>query len=276
MHCTASDGTDTPEELIRSLKAAGIHTFALTDHDTIEGVRQIRDLVPEDMSFYRGVEFSCITEYGKCHILGYQYDPEHPELQKALRLGEKLRQDKFEKRLRYLKEVHGIEFTEEEMRYLRSIKSVGKPHLAKLLIRKGIAADMQNAMSGYLNGCRTGRDKIEAEIAVKAILASGGIPVWAHPLGGEGEKTIEKEAFEPLLQALIKAGIRGLECYYSRYTMDQVGLLLGYAKQHGLLVSGGSDYHGTNKNICLGTLNADFEKIGEELLTLSEACKKIQ
>lgn len=270
MHSTASDGTDTTEELIRNLQESGIHTFALTDHDTIDGACEIEKMIPKTMTFYRGVEFSCITEYGKCHILGYQYAPDNEIFQEALRLGESLRKAKFEKRVRYLDEVHGIVFSEEEMQYLFAQKSVGKPHLARLLIRKGLAADMQKAMTDYLNGCKAGKDKIDAEIAVKAIRAAGGIPVWAHPLGGEGEKPIKKEAFEPLLHTLLEAGIQGLECYYSRYTMDQVQLLLDYAAQYGLLVSGGSDYHGTNKNIPLGTLNADGVCIGEALLTLSE------
>jgi len=89
---------------------------------------------------------------------------------------------------------------------------------------------------------------------VKAILAAGGIPVWAHPLGGEGERRISAEEFQTQLETLLSYGLQGLECWYSRYTEKEIQGLLGTAQEKGLLVSGGSDYHGANKpHLALGS-----------------------
>ena len=103
-----------------------------------------------------------------------------------------------------------------------------------------------------------GRDRIEAKTAVEAITASGGFPVWAHPLGGEGEKRLSPEKFEKLLSALTGYGIRGLECHYSRYTAREAAFLTARAEAAGLTVTGGSDYHGSNKRgIELGVLGTN-------------------
>ena len=274
MHSTASDGSDTPEELLQRIQSAGIRTFSLTDHDSIEGALKLEKLVPDGLRFFRGIEFSCYTEVKKCHILGYGYDSEHPAFQAALKEGRDLRMEKLERRLRYLKEAHGIEFTEEERAWLRSMNSPGKPHISRLLIRRGLVSTIQEAIDRYIDD-QPGRESsdpgswwIRAETAVRAILSSGGVPVWAHPLGGEGETRLTREEFERQLDILCGFGIRGLECWYSRYDRADVDFLLGEASSRALLVSGGSDCHGRNKNIPAGMLN-DFDRpVSEEDLTI--------
>ena len=103
---------------------------------------------------------------------------------------------------------------------------------------------------------------------MRAILASGGIPVWAHPLGGAGEKMVGPEQFGMMLDELSGYGLEGLECFYSKYPLADCERLAGIARDRGLLVSGGSDYHGTNKAIAPGTLNADGHVIPPERITL--------
>lgn len=111
--------------------------------------------------------------------------------------------------------------------------------------------------------------RVDGIRAVKAIIAAGGVAVWAHPLGGVREKRLDAEKFSKQLLVLIDAGIRGLECYYSEYTMDEVEKLCSAAKEHGLLISGGSDYHGTGKpHLHLGMLNKEDKIIEEEKLTV--------
>ena len=194
MHSNFSDGSDSVKELISHVREKEISIFALTDHDTIAGCQPLAELVPEGICFLHGVEFSCYTEAGKCHILGYQYEPGHPAMLSALEEGKFLRRQKFELRLAYLQEVQGISFTQEEIDGLRSIESVGRPHLGRLLVKKGIAENIDKAIRTYINGCKTGSDRISADTAIQAIIASGGIPVWAHPLGGEGEKRLTQES----------------------------------------------------------------------------------
>lgn len=257
IHTTASDGTDSPAELLEKLRAARIRVFSVTDHDTVSGALELEPLVPEGMRFIRGIEFSCISEAGKCHILGYGYDPANPVFLAALEEGRLLRLEKLERRIVHLREKFGVELTAEESAWLRSLGSPGKPHLGQLLVNRGLSADLDTAIRTYLKGV-PGRDRIDAGTAIRAILAAGGTPVWAHPLGGEGEKRLTPDRFDLQLRTLLREGIRGLECRYSRYTMEEIRFLTAKAEAHGLAVTGGSDYHGSAKpDIHLGMLNCE-------------------
>ncbi|MBQ4401326.1 MAG: hypothetical protein II832_04105, partial [Synergistaceae bacterium] len=133
---------------------------------------------------------------------------------------------------------------------------------------KGYAANKQEAIDRYLNKCKTGVDRISASQAVKAILSAGGIPVWAHPLGGEGERETPEQEFRSTLQELMSFGLKGLECWYSKYTAMMCRRLADIAGRSGLLVSGGSDYHGANKSIPLGRLNSEGVNVGIESLSI--------
>ena len=272
IHTTASDGSDSPESLLNNLKSAGITIFAVTDHDTIDGALEMEKLTTAEFRFIRGIEFSCQSPAGKCHILGYGFDPSHPAFLTALEEGRLLRQEKLETRIQYLRSELGIELTAEENRWLRSLKSSGKPHFGKIVVNHGLADSIDTAIQKYINPCKVLRDRIEAETAVTAILAAGGIPVWAHPLGGEGEKRLTVDRFHAQLVTLLGYGIRGLECHYSRYETHDREFLTSQAKQHNLLISGGSDYHGTNKqNLELGQLSADGKAVAPESLSILAA-----
>lgn len=255
IHTSASDGSDSPAELAR--KIGGFTLFSVTDHDTIDGALAMEALVPAGVGYIRGVEFSCVFSGGKCHILGYGYDPEHPLFRAALLEGAALRQEKLRNRLAHLQENFGIELTGEELRWLHSLQSPGKPHLGRLLLKRGLAADMNSAIKTYLSGV-PGRDRIEAQTAINAIRAAGGIAVWAHPLGGEGERRLTRWELESRLEILLGMGIQGMECRYCRYTNAESELLVSLARARGLMVTGGSDYHGINKKgIELGQLGAE-------------------
>ena len=269
IHTTASDGTDSPQELVRNLREAGINIFAVTDHDTIRGAMAVKGLVPSGMCFIQGIEFSCRTDSGeKCHILGLNYDENNADFREALRTGDDLRHQKFHRRIDLLRSQFGITFTHEEIAALLATPSVGKPHLANMLVSKGLAKSRQEAITKFIDHCRTGTDRIAAGLAVRAILSSGGIPVWAHPLGGEGERELTQDRFTAALGELMALGLEGLECWYSKYPAEKCEWLVSQAERKGLLISGGSDYHGTNKSIPLGRLNADDIEIDSEKLTI--------
>ena len=209
IHTTASDGSDTPAELLEKIRAAGLELFCVTDHDTVGGALEMERLVPAGVRFIRGVEFSCVSPAGKCHILGYGYDPEHPAFRAALEEGRQLRLSKLERRIRRLEEDHGVVLTGAERAWLWGQNSPGKPHLGRILLERGMAPDLNRAIRDFL-GSVPGRDRIEAETAVRAIGKSGGISVWAHPLGGEGEKRLTREKFDAQLRTLLGYGIRGM------------------------------------------------------------------
>lgn len=267
IHTTASDGSDTPRALAG--KIAGLRLFSVTDHDTIEGALEMAALVPDGVKYLMGVEFSCISPAGKCHILGYGFDPDCPQFRSALEEGRQLRLDKLRRRLDRLKTEFGIELTEAELLGLQNQNSPGKPHLGRILVDRGLAVDLDEAIGHYLKKDPPGRDRIEAKTAVDAILAAGGFPVWAHPLGGEGEKRLSEEKFEALFAHLLACGIRGLECRYSRYGRAEREFLLARASSAGLLPTGGSDYHGIHKPGlkigCLGTDDGEFSVDTDQL-----------
>lgn len=269
IHTTASDGSDSPAVLLENLKKAGISTFSVTDHDTVEGALEMEKLVTKDFRFIRGIEFSCETPAGKCHILGYGYDPADPVYLAALDEGAALRQEKLEARIRYMQDTLGISLTDEDLSWLRSLKSPGKPHFGQIIMDRGLAENIDTAIQRYINPCPVLRDRIQGSTAVSAILHAGGIPVWAHPLGGEGEKRLTAEQFRAQLAYLMGCGIRGLECHYSRYESTDRVFLTEQAALNGLLISGGSDYHGTNKrNLPLGRLSADDAPVSADSLSI--------
>ncbi len=272
IHSNASDGTDSPQELLAKIIEAGINIFALTDHDTINGALTLSlsmKTLTDRVTFIKGIEFSCITaNHHKCHILGLNYDESNHDFQTALRTGENLRHEKFHRRIDLLREKFAVTFTDEEIRSLLSIPGTGKPHIAKLLIQKGLADTITEAIERYINPCKTPNSRINAELAINAINSSGGIAVWAHPLGGEGERELQEQEFTQALGELLSYGIMGLECFYSKYELAKCEWLEDIALREKLFVSGGSDYHGKNKNITLGRLNAENIYINPQRLSI--------
>ena len=265
LHSKFSDGSDTAEELTEKLLSQNITTFALTDHDTVAGLPSLIEAVNGRARVITGVEFSCKENGKTTHILGFGLAPSAPEIIEMLAYGQDLRRKNLEIRLSHLKNSHKIVFSDKENAFLRAKNSPSRAHLAALLIQNGYASSYQDCMDKYLNGCKKDELRLTAKDAISAILAANAIPVWAHPLGGEGEP----HKFVPeTLDALLSYGLRGMECYYSRYTKAESDFLLAVAKKHDLLISGGSDYHGTNKTVKLGELSADGIAIPTENLTV--------
>ena len=266
LHTTASDGSYSPAEVVQRVKSSGVKVFSLTDHDTTAGVHEVEDDIPEGMEFFKGIEFSCKAGDIKCHILGYSYDDNHPDFMKALVAAEAKREDKLTTRIEHLREVDGIELTADEIAELEAIPSAGKPHIANILMRRGIPGTRTEVINRYLEfGVES---RIPAELAIRAIKASGGVAIWAHPLGGENEIHMNREEFEAKLKVLQAIGIEGLECFYSRYDDREIAMLLDIAESRGLLVSGGSDFHGKNKNVEIGELGVSKRPVFDSDLSL--------
>ena len=279
LHSSNSDGSASVKELVETVIQSGIKIFALTDHDTVNGVNEVEKYVnritPSQPSplgagvlFIKGVELTCKIQNINCHILGYGINPKSKELIELIELGKRLRRQKLETRIKYLKDTWNIELTNSELEWLYSRQSVVKTHLANILVNRGLSDNNVNAMKKYLDGCKTGNTKFDGVQAINVIKASGGIPVWAHPLGGEGEEHLSEEEFLPQLRIMIECGIQGLECYYSRYSMSEVEFLIKCAYKNNLLISGGSDWHGSNKSVPIGRLNTDDNNIDSNKIEL--------
>ena len=226
-------------------------------------------LVPSNIKFIPSVELTCKAGSIKCHILGYNCDYTNPILLNLIDKGKKLRRNKLETRIKYLEETWGIKLTQEELNWLYSRKSVVKTHIANVLVKRGLAQDNLSAMQKYLDGCKSGDIRFTGEEAISAIIDSGGIPVWAHPLGGEGEAHLNQKEFLPRLKEMMNFGIKGLECYYSRYSLKEVDFLAKCAEENKLFITGGSDYHGNNKNnIKIAQLNNENKPVDLNSLTI--------
>lgn len=268
LHSDNSDGSASVKELVDTVIKSGIKIFAITDHDTVNGLKNVK--IPDGVKFIRGVELTCKIDNINCHILGYNINPDSKELTELIELGKKLRRQKLETRIKYLKEVWNIELTKEELDWLYSRQSVVKTHFANILVNRGLSDNNVDAMKKYLDGCKTGKTKFDGREAINVIKSSGGIPVWAHPLGGEGEEHSSKEKFLSELKTMKECGIKGLECYYSRYTTEETEFLVKCAEENNLLISGGSDWHGTNKTVSIGRLNTDDTEISSDRINILE------
>lgn len=256
LHSRYSDGSDTVPQLVEKLISCGITTFSLTDHDSVRGISELLSCTAGRAKAIPGVEFSCLDNGDPCHILAYGFDPKEPHILALVEKGEILRRKNFENRKNHLEKAHGIFFTESELAWLFSLPKIGKPHIARILIARGLAKDTDEVIRRYLNGCKDNDIRLSAKEVIPAILAAGAIPVWAHPLGGEGEEHLTEADFLSLAERLISHGIKGMECYYSRYSEKEIAFLLQKADEFSLAVSGGSDYHGANKTVMLGELCA--------------------
>lgn len=252
MHSTLSDGTDTPEQLLKKVIEAGIGVFSVTDHDGVKAGQILPALLRGGgPRFIPGVEFSCRDEGGKYHVLGYGFDPAGASVNAVVERGHAIRMRKVTFRLDALKTEHGFTFPQEEIDRLLALDNPGKPHIGNLMVKYGYAASKEEAIERVLNPIRVPRDYIRPEEAIAGILGSGGVPVLAHPFYGSGDELILGAEMEERLARLVGFGLKGIEAFYSGFSDKMRGQALALADRFDLLVTAGSDYHGGNKMVAL-------------------------
>ena len=272
MHTTASDGTESVGEVIEKAYAIGLRIISITDHDTVNAVGEAQRLKKDGMQIIPGAEFSCFFTDGErrvdCHILAYFIDYKHKDILQIVEIGRMKRREKLLARVEYLKNEYGIDIPSEEITPLLNMNAVAKPHLARVLIKMGYGDSVGEVIKKYMSGYKTPDSRIEAELVIKAIHNAGGVAVYAHSLGGEHEVHLGRDEVTRNIDCACKLGIDGLECYYSRYSEKEIDMLLEIAGERGLLVSGGSDYHGENKTVPLGVLCANGDRCDESRLNV--------
>lgn len=271
VHSNHSDGTCSPEELISLAQASGVSVFALTDHDTVSGVRKAKEIAARsaatgpEVKVISGVEISAAYQKKDIHILGLFIDETNPVLLTALEdavTARDLRNEHMAELFRAL----GIPLTLEDLRLMNPDTVITRAHFANYLIRHGHVKTSQEAFSRYLGydaPCFVPREYMQPERAVSLILQAGGLPVLAHPLLYK----LPPAELEALLKRLSAAGLKGLEVYYSSNTGFDEQICYSLANRFGLLMTGGSDFHGANKpNLYLGTGRNHNLNIPEQLL----------
>jgi 3',5'-nucleoside bisphosphate phosphatase len=264
-HSTASDGTDTPAELVATAVAAGLDVIALTDHDTTAGWAEAVDAVPAGVRLIRGAEFSCTAPDGRgghisVHLLGYLFDPASEALmaeQARLREERRVRLHTMAQRMA----ADGFPVDPDALLDdLPQHASAGRPHLARALVSAGVVASVDEAFRRYLvTGGRyyTGRADTDVSVAVRMVRAAGGVPVLAHAMARRRGPVVGPG----VIDELAAEGLAGVEVDHPDHTGEDRAALRDLAVALDLLTTGSSDYHGANKTACLGQETTDPEAL---------------
>ena len=275
-HTCYSDGELEPNDLIDLAISKNLKTLAITDHDTISGIKEIdrnrQNVIDSKIEVINGIELSSKVSSGRMHILGYDFDINNIDLNKKLL---ELKENSLHSVLSVMEQIkrdYGIRFSYQDIKDLVNAKcNLGRPYLAKLCIKYGFAKDVNEAFDKYLvpayNKVRGTNKGIKYTECIDLINKSGGIPVLAHPksLG------LSEKEFLILLRDMISCGLKGIEVYHYSFTKEEMENYLNIANKYNLLISGGSDYHGIHvkPDVELGTGKNNNLKI-KELSLLDE------
>ena len=263
-HSTASDGTDTPVELINKALSQGITTLALTDHDSIDGWSDAIKAHRSPLSLVLGAEVSTITTDGiSVHMLGMLFDGQDLAMKKMLDETRDQRVPRMRKMVELLS-ADGIKVTMEDvMRAAPVGATVGRPHLADALVELGIIKSRDEAFGELLsNSSKYYVENIAPtpEDAIRTIRKAGGVAVIAHPFASRRGQILNAEIFTPL----VEAGLNGIEVNHRDQDASEQQSLDSIARELDLVVTGSSDYHGTGKLNSLGenvTHPAQWERL---------------
>lgn len=271
VHSTFSDGTVTPSELVTLAASRGLSAFALTDHDTARGIPEAQAAAlalreqGTDIHIIPGVEISAAFRGSDIHILGLDIDPENPDLCRMMQAAEEERHTRNRKMAENLASA-GLQITYEDVAAIEPDAVITRAHFARCLVEKGYVSNNNEAFKKYLNAKSpyyVSRTYPEPEEVISPILKAGGVPVLAHPLLYH----LEEAELKRLVLRLKDAGLKGLEAIYTCNSRRDETFARGLARQNGLLISGGSDFHGSNKpDIMLGKGKGNL-KIPYSLLT---------
>lgn len=246
-HSRHSDGTLSPVELIEMAAGRGFRTIALADHDAVSGITEALDAGRRlGVEVIPAVELSVeLRGHEDVHLLGFFIDHTDQQFLEKLDLFCKRRDRRgveiLEKINARLAETgrKGIDYEEVTV---DADGALGRPHIARVLVAKGYSATMENAFEDFLVPCNVPKEYFAADEAIREIHRIGGLAVLAHPSSITRDRTMLRE----LIAELMRYGLDGLEAMNNMASIDETDFLLGIARRHGLLVTGGSDFHGNS------------------------------
>ncbi|MFJ9947884.1 PHP domain-containing protein [Kitasatospora sp. NPDC091207] len=278
-HSNASDGTDSPAELVAAAVAAGLDVVALTDHDTVGGHAEAAEAVRAlpagtRLTLVPGAELSCAVDGISLHLLAYLFDPAEPAFAREREL---VRTDRFRRGRAVVERCRalGADISWEQVQRIAGTGSVGRPHIASALVEAGVVATVSDAFTAdwLANGGRADVRKHETDPAeaVRLVRAAGGVPVFAHPGAVKRGRTVSDQ----VIADLATAGLAALEVDHTDHDEPTRARLRGLAADLGLLTTGSSDYHGGRKTVRLGEHTTD-PAVYEALLAQATGAKPIE
>ncbi|MBN2428740.1 MAG: PHP domain-containing protein [Deltaproteobacteria bacterium] len=254
LHSHYSDGQSSPTELIRMAAENDLAAVAICDHDNVDATDEaIAAADRAGIEILTGVELSTVFgQFQDLHLLGYGFDHHHPHLRQALREFQDFRATR---NRRIMENINRL-LLEEGRKPLdfatirnRTRGALGRPHVAGELVRLGYVKDMGEAFSRYLHPCNEPKRFLPTPEAISLVLEAGGVPVLAHPY----LITKSRGLLDELCQNLVPEGLEGLEAYSSSSTQEETAQLITLARRHGLIVTGGSDFHNLESGLMIGT-----------------------
>ena len=251
IHTTASDGSLTPTQVVQLARKKGFSLIAVTDHDTMGGVAEALEAGKKyNVDVVPGVEISSGVTL-EVHMLGYGMSPDHPVMKAMMEDMRAARVERMERIIENLQKM-GVPITVEEVEAVAG-GAIGRPHIAQVLIAHGLVPDVRTAFREYIGvGAKAyvERRKMTSEQVIANIRDAGGVPVLAHG----GLLRISEVELNQWIDSMAKKGLRGLECYHNAHTPQMERLLRAAAERNGLLVTGGSDFHGASRpDVEMGT-----------------------
>jgi 3',5'-nucleoside bisphosphate phosphatase len=253
-HSTVSDGTLTPVEVVHAAKAAGLDVVGLTDHDSVDGWAEAELAAHQlGLGFVRGAELSCrwyaVEPAISLHLLAYDIDAADPALAAEMLRVRQGREHRAEKIVELMR-ADGVDVTWNEVREYAAGGTVGRPHLAQALLRRGMVGSITEAFAPHLLGERWRVSKPDTEVfkALSLVRQAGGVAVFAHPRATNRGRTVPDE----LIAEMATAGLVGVEADHVDHTPRQRAELRQLAVDLSLVVTGSSDFHGANKTVALG------------------------
>lgn len=243
LHSIFSDGTHTPTELIGLAQSRGLTAVSVTDHDSIEGVAEAMTAGEEaGVEAVAGIELSVVFNDHHLHLLGYFFDHTDLEFQDKIAVLQDARSIRNKKIIAKLQGM-GIDISEDEVEKVSSTGQTGRPHIAKVLVAKGVVRSMDEAFERYLKkgaGAYASRFVYNGAEAIEIIKKCGGLVVVAHP----AQIVSGYQELQLLVGKLVDCGLDGLEVYYPTYSANTRKNLKKIAKRYDMVISGGSDFHG--------------------------------
>ncbi len=264
IHSTASDGTLSPSEILNMAQRLNLGAISITDHDTINGTKEALAIgIPPSLKFLTGVEISAnpppsFSGPGSFHILGYGINIHDTELNHTLVRLQEARKNRNPRIIELLNRM-GFELTLHEIRKEVGECQLGRPHIANQMVKKGFVQSVSEAFDNYLatgQPAYVDKYRVDCDRAIAVILNAGGIPVLAHPvlLNIQDDDVLEK-----LVICLKEMGLKGIEAYYPEQTPDLIARYTEIANRYGLLITGGTDFHGSIKpEIKMGSGRGNF------------------